>query len=217
MKNSQGGFIVSLIIIVVALLTIGGGAYVYVNKKSSQIPAADVSSQSAATTTATTFGVVASSSNTGRQASTSNIFVFGSNNAIKSGQVIKPGQKVPQAGQILFQATTTYTDSDGVINTVSCGSEGCFENYFASCTPATLQADTGAFGAVQYTIRGKVSSGCSVTFKYTKYSDQTWVNKDMTCPFNNKTSFKEAMNAVFQSVTTKAVVCTGPLYDILSH
>ena len=124
-------------------------------------------------------------------------------------------QNVPKSDQAMIQATTTYIDSDGVVNTVSCGSKNCFESYFTSCSPATLLADTGEFGAVEYKIVGKSKTGCSLTFKYTKYSDSTWVNKDMTCPFDNKISFKDSLTKVFQGVTTGAVVCTGPLYSIL--
>ena len=100
-------------------------------------------------------------------------------------------------------------------STVNCGSQDCFNKKFASCEPATIQSEIEGMGSVSYKIINKTSAGCNLTFKYTKYPDPTWENKEMTCPFNNSLSFEAALQKVFMGVTTGEVVCTGPLYKIL--
>lgn len=104
-------------------------------------------------------------------------------------------------------------DAD-ITETVDCGSADCFNKKFASCEPATLQADIG-IGAVAYRILGKTTSGCSLTFKHTNYPDPSWINKEMTCEFDNQVSFEDSLSRVFSGVTNGTVVCKGPLYDIL--
>jgi hypothetical protein len=101
-----------------------------------------------------------------------------------------------------------------VVQTVDCGNEDCFNKKFASCQPATLHADIGV-GSVEYKILTKGSTGCNLSFKYTKYPDPSWENKDMTCQFDNKISFEDSMNKVFKGVTSGQIVCKGPLFDIL--
>ncbi len=109
----------------------------------------------------------------------------------------------------------SYTSSADITTTIDCGNESCFDKKFAACQPATLKANVEMLGGVEYKILRNSSSGCSVSFKYTTYPDPAWVNKEMTCPFDNKLSFQDAMSKVFQGVTNGSVICTGPLYSIL--
>ncbi|KKR91768.1 MAG: hypothetical protein UU95_C0003G0024 [Parcubacteria group bacterium GW2011_GWC2_42_12] len=121
--------------------------------------------------------------------------------------------KITQAE--ITSGTFKYT-KDEVKYIVDCGYEGCFEKKFISCEPSTMQGDTDSlFGAVEYKIIGKGTADCNITFKYTKYPDPSWINKEMTCGFDNKISFQDASTKVFSGVTTGAVVCTGSLYSIL--
>lgn len=102
-----------------------------------------------------------------------------------------------------------------VATTVDCGTADCFSKKFIACQPATLTADSGGLGAVSYKIIGPVSNGCSLTFKYTKNPNPDWVNKEMTCSFDNKISFDDAVKKVFDGVLSGSVICTGPLYSTI--
>lgn len=129
-------------------------------------------------------------------------------------------QKAPSDTDVTFTQHVKKDSPDfsyevDIKSTVDCGSQDCFNNKFASCEPATLQAEIEGMGAVSYKIISKTTAGCNLTFKYTKYPDPTWENKEMTCPFNNSLSFEAALQKVFSGVTTGEVVCTGPLYKIL--
>lgn len=106
---------------------------------------------------------------------------------------------------------------DAIIqNTVNCGTEACFEEKFAVCEPATLTSVIDMdIGAVEYTIIGKGAVGCNLTFKYTAYPEPSWINKEMTCEFDNKVSFEDSINKVFRGVGEGTVTCKGPLYEIL--
>jgi hypothetical protein len=111
--------------------------------------------------------------------------------------------------------TTDIKVKTDVTTTVDCGTADCFSKKFIACQPATLSADSGGLGAVSYKIIGPVSNGCSLTFKYTKNPNPDWVNKEMTCPFDNKVSLDDSVKKVFDGVFSGSVICTGPLYSTL--
>lgn len=133
------------------------------------------------------------------------------------------GKSSPKVQNTTVSTTTTNTDTANITTnkgdiktTVDCKDANCFNQKFISCEPATLQADDGVgYGAANYKIIGKTATGCNITFKYTKYPDPSWVNKEMTCEFDNKLDFKASMTKVFSGVSTGAVVCKGPLFEIL--
>jgi len=102
-----------------------------------------------------------------------------------------------------------------VTQTVNCGDESCFEKKFATCQPATLTADTGALGAVAYTIKGAVAGGCKMSMKYTASPNPAWTNKEMTCVYDNKLGFQTAVEKTFEGVISGSVVCDGALYSAL--
>lgn len=101
-----------------------------------------------------------------------------------------------------------------ITQTVDCGSEDCFQQKFATCQPSTLKADAG-FAAVDYKIIGPATGGCKMTFKYTTNPNPDWVNKEMTCTFDNKIAFQKSIENAFNGVINGSVVCSGPLYTIL--
>jgi Tfp pilus assembly major pilin PilA len=121
------------------------------------------------------------------------------------------------ATEVVTYTKHVETDSPGLSAkadmTISenCGYKDCFQQKFKACEPAVTTANIG-IGAVEYKILGKGTTGCNVTFKYTNYPDPTWVNKEMTCEFNNKVSFDDAMKPVFSGTNT---TCKGPFYDII--
>ncbi len=102
-----------------------------------------------------------------------------------------------------------------VTQTVDCGSEDCFHQKFAVCQPSTLKADAG-FASVEYKIIGPATGGCKMTFQYTTNPNPDWVNKEMTCTFDNKISFDASIEKVFNGVINGSVICSGPLYTILT-
>jgi len=150
--------------------------------------------------------------------------IGGGTYAYVKNKTTKPQDNIP------FTTTksvdTTYKGESGgikvesrikadVTQTVDCGSQDCFNKKFLSCEPATLKADVEGLGAVLYKIVGKGATGCNMTFKYTNYPDLSWVNKEMTCEFDNKISFDDAISKIFNGVSNGTIICKGPLYDIL--
>ena len=101
-----------------------------------------------------------------------------------------------------------------VTDTVNCGSEDCFTQKFKDCKSATLTSDAG-FGSINYKIIGPAADGCKMTVKYPINPNPVWVNKEMTCTFNNKISLQDSVEKVFNGVMDGSVVCEGPLYAIL--
>ncbi len=106
-------------------------------------------------------------------------------------------------------------DSDSAVTqTVNCASGNCFQQKFAACQPAIFQADAG-FAGVVYTIIGPATGGCKMTLKYTTNPNPAWVNKAMTCTFDNKLDFKKSVENSLLGAIKGSVVCSGPLYTIL--
>lgn len=105
--------------------------------------------------------------------------------------------------------------SGDAVSTVNCGDENCFQEKFASCQPASVNLDVG-FVAFNYKIIGPKSGGCEVTMKYPKNPNPEWVNKEMTCVFDNKLPFTKASEKGLQAVFDGSLVCSGPLYPLLS-
>jgi len=101
-----------------------------------------------------------------------------------------------------------------VTEIVNCGAEDCFQKKFSACQPATYKADTG-FVATEYKIIGPADSGCKVTFKYTTNPNPEWVNKEMTCTFDNKIDFEKSFQNTFEGAIAGSATCTGSLYTIL--
>lgn len=101
-----------------------------------------------------------------------------------------------------------------VTTTVDCGTESCFEKKFAACEPATLQADAG-IGAVAYTIKGATAGGCKMSMKYTAIPNPDWLNKEMTCVYDNKLNFQTSLEKTINGVMAGSVVCEGSLYSAM--
>jgi hypothetical protein len=102
-----------------------------------------------------------------------------------------------------------------VVQTVDCGSTDCFQQKFAVCQPATVNINAGGLGAVAYKIIGPVTGGCKMIFKYTTNPNPNWVNKEMTCTYDNKIDFQKSIENTFNEVIKGTVTCLGPLYTIL--
>ncbi len=132
-------------------------------------------------------------------------FVRHNNNKNVTSTKVETGTAKTPGADVSITAPITKTEN--------CGTEDCFSKKFTACSPATLDASS-AFGVgVYYEIYGPKSSGCSMLFKYTQNPNPDWVNKDLTCTFDNKKSLRDAVSAAISSLTTYS--CTGPLVAIL--
>jgi uncharacterized protein YceK len=101
--------------------------------------------------------------------------------------------------------------------TVDCGDENCFAKKFAACEPAVLEAGIEGFASYRYEIIGPKSGKCLMKSKYTVNPNPDWVNKEMTCLYDNKLTLEKSSDAVFGAVYIDKTqgICTGPLADIL--
>ncbi len=109
--------------------------------------------------------------------------------------------------EIVINGDTTETNN--------CGSIGCFQENFKSCTPANNTADMSPLGTFSSTIIGKVTGGCSVKFVYTKNINPTWVNQPMTCTLDNTKDFEAVEKKVLSDTVQGTSNCTGPLASLL--
>lgn len=113
-------------------------------------------------------------------------------------------------------ATSTKAAATSTAPTaLSCTTQDCFNTQFALCNKAALTVDSGILGIAQYNIIGPVSGGCSMSFVFTKHLNTTWVNKPMTCTYDNKIEFTAAVQNAFTAAKQGKSTCTGPLTSIL--
>jgi hypothetical protein len=126
--------------------------------------------------------------------------------------------------------TITFTESESgsgessdgtakVTDTVNCGSKDCFDQDFASCTPATMTSSSDV-GNVTYQIYGKQGTGCSVLFEYTANPyNPAWVDQPMTCDLDNTQNLAVAIGDVTTDLVNQknSYSCTGPLVSILQN
>ncbi len=185
--HNQKGFIGIVIVIIVALTVVSGGGYYVYQKKQKNKPV--VSAPQAL-----------SNEQTDIQKSESTITTTKQEESILTGDIA--GAKV----NINIKADITQT--------VDCGSDDCFQKKFVACQPATLQLDAG-FGVAHYKIIGPSTGGCSMTFVYTKNPNPAWVNKEMTCTFDNTIGFQKSIENTFNAVLNGSIKCEGPLYTVL--
>lgn len=120
---------------------------------------------------------------------------------------------------------TGQSSASSAAKPVACGTDQtCFEKKFRSCEPATLSAvlsDSGSSSdpnavVTSYQIYGPKTDGCNMTLRYTKNPNPAWVNKDLTCNWDNKIAFADSIQKTFAAVSDKQqAVCTGSLVAIL--
>jgi hypothetical protein len=118
-------------------------------------------------------------------------------------------------------ASTTAKDTAApVATTESCRSDSCFAPAFQSCTPATYTTNVSGFGGAKYVIIGKQkATGCTMQFEYTSNPNPDWVNKTLTCNFDNTKSLQDSVTQTFDDLLNKqnTYFCTGPLVAVLQN
>jgi hypothetical protein len=155
-------------------------------------------------------------------ASNSQVFTNGSTNL--PGQSMPPN-KAPGRSKLIKTALiaitavlligciSAYAYSHINSTTVACGSETCLSQKFTSCSPATYRSPTTDQSSITYHIYGKKGSGCNMQFWYTANPNRDWVNKPLTCNFDNSKSLGKAVLAVLVSPTSYK--CSGPLVSVI--
>lgn len=102
-----------------------------------------------------------------------------------------------------------------VKETVNCGDPDCFDQKFVVCEPATLDFDMG-FVATHYEILEPSDGGCKTIMRYTKNPNPEWLNKDMTCIFDNSKNINNAVEDILDRLINNGIAsCEGPLAEVL--
>lgn len=152
--------------------------------------------------------------------------------AIKSSTPAKTASAVTSCGTVDSSQTSGSVDVQSDANGSSSSSDftftgpnaakytasqQCFDQKFAACQPATYDVlGPVDMGSVNYEIKGSNRQGCSMTLVYPKNPNPDWVNKDLTCTYDNKKNLNDATNDVFNKVFDKQqTVCTGPLVAVM--
>jgi len=128
----------------------------------------------------------------------------------------------PEIIQVKASSTDNLTDSEGnavgemqtnisadVEVTSSCGGMDCFKQKFTECRPATVTSKLTDTIIYYYEIIGPKDGLCEVKSKFTVNPNPEWVNKEMTCDYDNSIDFDKAI----QDTTT----CQGPLYTLMTE
>lgn len=130
---------------------------------------------------------------------------------VGSGQCISEGE-VYESGAELFPDCVcgqgTWECEELPDLPVDCGSDqSCFEGYFATCSPAFFEADIG-IASYYYEITGLQGELCAVDSHFTNNPNPDYLEKEMTCLYDNSLDFEDAI----QDMST----CEGELADILN-
>lgn len=105
---------------------------------------------------------------------------------------------------------------DGAAGVAECGDIGCFEGYFATCSPATFTFDL--LGNTYYfLIVGPRGGMCQVNAKVIDGPDPLWIGKVLICNYDNSVDFSTAFTDTVESFSTDAPIgdCIGSLVYLL--
>ncbi len=123
------------------------------------------------------------------------------------------------------QASTTVENSVGrihieapVTTTVNCDEEGCFDKKFKNCERATMSASIPGLKTTYYAeIIGPEKGRCKVLTKYTQNPNPDWVNKTMTCLYDNSIGdFQTVSQQALRDINSSSLACQGELFKIFS-
>jgi hypothetical protein len=196
--NNQRGFSVVIILVAAVLILVAGGGYYFYHYRATK-PLLRSESNLASSTPQSLLNQSAVGLNR-------------ENDKKDSDNIVRTVKKVDTTSEFEDPKTSIHIKTD-VVQTVNCGSEDCFEQKFTLCEPASLELDIG-FAAFHYQILGPAAGGCKMTVKYTKNPNADWVDKEMTCVFDNKIDFEKSAQNTINGVIKDEVVCEGELYDI---
>ena len=101
---------------------------------------------------------------------------------------------------------------------LDCPEQGCFEEKFAACEPATVTIKLMDTLIYHYEIDGPAEGMCSVTSKFLANFNPEWVGKPMTCNYDHSKSFEDSTKEVIESFNTEQHLgdCEGELYLLMT-
>jgi cytoskeletal protein RodZ len=116
-------------------------------------------------------------------------------------------------------AATTSHQSKLSAETISvnCGSKNCFNQKFASCSPATESiVPEGDGTASHFTIYGPKAAGCKMQLIYTNSTISTWDNQPLVCNFDNKQPVNVAVAEALYTLSqnTNPYNCSGSFISV---
>ncbi len=89
----------------------------------------------------------------------------------------------------------------------NCENLSCFEEKFTECQPTTISYQLTESLIYFYEIVGLKNGLCEVKSKFTENPNPDWVNKEMTCLYDNSKDFETAIQDMSN--------CEGELYDLM--
>ena len=97
----------------------------------------------------------------------------------------------------------------GVSSSASQRITSCFDTNFKDCKPAKYTSSVNLGGVVTYyyEISRKALGGCMVKTKFLDNPNPEWLNKEMSCIYDNTKKFSDAVRDTSN--------CTGPLYNLI--
>lgn len=109
--------------------------------------------------------------------------------------------------------------SNGSSTIATCVTKECLYQNFSSCNPSSAEFGLGDVSTTQlevyYQILGLVPGGCKMSYRYTQNPNPDWINKDITCVYDNKLDFQQALTEEMNEVTLGTSDCSGPLMDVI--
>lgn len=131
-------------------------------------------------------------------------------------KIFEPKIEKPEQTQVTSAGTSDQLTVNDVVQLQKCDTISCFENKFSKCESGEFTSEE-AFGSIAfYKIIDQTYSGCSVLFKYLKNPNPDWVNKEMTCNFDNALAFGLSVESTIEGVISGTKECDGPFYGVLS-
>lgn len=98
-----------------------------------------------------------------------------------------------------------------------CKDKACFEQKFSACERAAFTDTSNSEGDIYMEIFGKNDVGCKMLLRYTT-GNPDWLNKNLTCNFDNSKSYEESIGAKVQSILGgKDDSCEGPFLQVLKN
>ena len=88
----------------------------------------------------------------------------------------------------------------------------CFEEYFASCTPTEFTAGNPTLGTFYYKILEARDGRCAILNKYLSHPKPEFLDKEMTCFYDNTKRLSEA----YKEISGSSKYCTGELMEFLA-
>jgi len=114
---------------------------------------------------------------------------------------------------VRFDPDVSEVTSEQSAEQSSVAAAQCFADHFTDCAPAMVDEVIPSFATYQYEILGAGPDGnlCAVRSQFLVNPNPKFMDKDMTCLYDNTLEFTEALDRVFPANLSS---CSGPLRDL---